>query len=67
MTLLNVDTDEEVVYQIVGEDEADLKLDKISVTSPVARAMIGHVQGDEITVQSPSGDIAYEVLTVAYC
>lgn len=67
VTLLNVDTNEEVVYQIVGEDEADLKQDKISVTSPVARAMIGHVEGDEVTVQSPGGEIVYEVVAVAYC
>ena|SRR3989338_5227929 len=67
VTLLNIDTNEEVVYQIVGEDEADLKQDKISVTSPVARAMIGHVQGDEVIVQSPSGEIVYEVIAVAYC
>lgn len=67
VTLLNIDTDEEVVYQIVGEDEADLKQDKISVTSPVARAMIGHVEGDEVIVQSPGGEMVYEVVAVAYC
>jgi transcription elongation factor GreA len=66
VTLLNIDTDEQVVYQIVGEDEADLKHHKISVTSPVARAVIGKMDGDEVTVQSPSGEIAYEVVKVEY-
>ena len=66
VTLVNVDTDEEVTYQIVGEDEADLKHQKISVTSPVARAIVGRNEGDEVTVQSPKGEIVYEILKVAY-
>jgi transcription elongation factor GreA len=61
VTLLNPVNDRKVVYQIVGEDEADVKSGKISYTSPVARAMMGKEAGDEIVVKAPSGDIAYEV------
>lgn len=66
VALLNLDTDEKVIYQIVGEDEADIKHHKISVTSPVSRAIIGKMEGDEITVQSPSGEIVYEIVGVEY-
>lgn len=66
VTIANMDTDEEVCYQIVGEDEADIKTNKISVTSPVARAMIGKSEGDEFIVQSPKGEVQYEIVTVAY-
>lgn len=66
VTLLNIDTDEKVIYQLVGEDEADFKVQKISVTSPVARAMIGKMEGDEITAQSPKGEVAYEIMKVEY-
>ena len=66
VTLLHVDTDEEVVYQIVGEDEADIKSHKISVTSPVARAMVGKMEGDEVIVQSPKGETHYEIEKVEY-
>ena len=66
VTVLNVDDNAEVMYQIVGEDEADLKYNKISVTSPVARALIGKMEGDEVTVQSPKGDILYEIVRVKY-
>ena len=55
-----------MIYQLVGEDEADIKIQKISVTSPVARAMIGKMEGDEITVQSPKGEAAYEIVRVEY-
>lgn len=66
ISLINVDTEEKVVYQIVGEDEADIKSHKISVSSPVARAMIGKMEGDEITVQSPRGEVVYEIEKVEY-
>ena len=66
ITIVNVDTDEEVTYQLVGEDEADLKHNKISVTSPVARAMIGKSRGDEFIVQSPKGETTYEIMSVKY-
>ncbi|OGT25936.1 MAG: transcription elongation factor GreA [Gammaproteobacteria bacterium RIFCSPLOWO2_02_FULL_42_14] len=66
VTLVNVHSEEEVIYQIVGEDEADLKHRKISVTSPVARAMIGKMETDEVIVLSPSGEVIYEVVKVEY-
>ncbi len=59
--LLNVDTDQHSVYQIVGEDEADVKQEKISVTSPMGRALIGKELGDEVEVQTPSGIALYEI------
>lgn len=64
--LLNIDTDEEVVYRIVGNEESDLKQNKISINSPIARALIGKEEGDEIVVQAPSGNIDYEILEVLY-
>lgn len=64
--LLDLDTDEAVVYQIVGEDEADIKTGKISVGSPVARALIGKEEGDEIVVNAPGGDKDYEIVEVRY-
>ncbi len=64
--LLNVDTDEEVTYKIVGNEEADLKHNKVSVNSPIARALIGKEAGDEVVVQAPSGNIDYEILEVEY-
>lgn len=66
VTLLDPDTDRTVVYQIVGEDEADVKSGKISYTSPVARAMMGKHEGDSIVVKAPSGDINYEIDKVEY-
>ncbi|WFE68633.1 transcription elongation factor GreA [Thiomicrospira sp. R3] len=64
--LLNIDTDEEVSYRIVGNEEADVKANKISINSPIARALIGKTEGEEIVVQAPSGDIDYEILEVLY-
>ncbi|MGD9000134.1 MAG: transcription elongation factor GreA [Granulosicoccaceae bacterium] len=64
--LLNSDTDEEVTYKIVGEDEADIKANMISVTSPIARALIGKSEGDIAIVQAPGGEIEYEILEVQY-
>ncbi|MCF6767784.1 transcription elongation factor GreA [Thiotrichales bacterium 19S11-10] len=66
VTLLDLETEKEKVYQIVGEDEADLKLDKISVVSPIARALIGKHEGDEVEVSTPSGIIEYEIASVKY-
>lgn len=65
-TVINVETDEEVTYQIVGEDEADVKELKISVTSPIARALIGKEVGDIAVVKAPSGDIEYEIDAVKH-
>ena len=64
--LLDVDSNEEIVYQIVGDDEADLKARRISVGSPVARALIGKMEGDEVGVQTPGGTREYEILEVGY-
>jgi transcription elongation factor GreA len=56
----------EITYKIVGEDEADLKKGKISVTSPISRAIVGKSEGDEVTIKTPSGNIVYEILEVKY-
>ncbi|AKX45661.1 transcription elongation factor GreA [Thiopseudomonas alkaliphila] len=64
--IMNVDTDEEVSYQIVGEDEADIKQGKISVTSPIARGLIGKEEGEVVAIQTPSGVVEYEILEVKH-
>lgn len=64
--IVNEDTDEESTYQIVGEDEASVKLGKISITSPIARAMITKEVGDSIEVVAPGGSKGYEILSVTY-
>ncbi len=64
--LVNVEDEREVTYQIVGEDEADIEAGKISVTSPIARALIGKEEGDIAEVQAPSGVIEYEIVAVRY-
>ena len=64
--LVNVDTDEESTYQIVGEDEANVKLGKISNTSPISRAMMGKEVGDEFEVRAPGGAKGYEILAVDF-
>ncbi len=61
VTLLNVETDASVVYRIVGDDEADVKNNLISVSSPIARALIGKEEGDVVVVKAPGGDIEYEI------
>jgi transcription elongation factor GreA len=66
VSLYGVETGKSVTYQIVGEDEADVKNGRISVTSPIARAMMGKNEGDEIIVKAPSGDIAYEIEKVQH-
>lgn len=64
--IVNSETDEEVTYRIVGEDEADVKQNKISVTSPIARALVGKHVDDEVVVRAPQGDVIYEIIEVAY-
>lgn len=64
--IANVETDESLKYQIVGEDEADIKAGKLSVGSPIARALIGKEEGDVVTVKTPSGLIEYEIVEVAH-
>ena len=59
--LINIETDQELRYRIVGEDEADIKQNLISVGSPVARALIGKEEGDVVVVRAPAGDIEYEI------
>jgi len=65
-TLLNLETDKTMRYQIVGEDEADVKAGKISVGSPIARAIMGKEEGDEVVVKAPSGDIEYEISKIEH-
>lgn len=64
--LSNTDTEEEVVYRIVGIDEADLKTGSISVSSPVARALLGKNLGEEVIVRTPGGERTYEILDVVF-
>ncbi|HHM8029400.1 TPA: transcription elongation factor GreA [Pseudomonas aeruginosa] len=64
--IANVETDETVTYQIVGDDEADIKGGKISVNSPIARALIGKTEGDAVLVRTPGGDVEYEIVEVRH-
>ncbi len=64
--LLEIDNDNEVTYQIVGEEEADIATGMISITSPIARALIGREEGEEVTVDAPGGKREYEILDVRY-
>ena len=64
--LLNLSDDSEITYQIVGEDEADIAFGKISCHSPIAKALLGNEEGDEVTVKAPKGNILYEILEVLY-
>ncbi len=66
ITLINLDTDDTVRYKIVGEDEADIKLEKISVTSPLARAVMGKEIGDTASIKTAKGLIQYEIDTVSF-
>lgn len=66
VSLENEDTGEQVTYQIVGIDEADIKLNRISFSSPVARALIGKEEGDIAAVQAPGGIQEYEILSIKY-
>ena len=64
--LFNITTEQDLVYQIVGEDEADLKLGKISYTSPIARALIGKLVDDVVDVKTPGGIVEFEITKVEY-
>ncbi|RQW85081.1 MAG: transcription elongation factor GreA [Geobacter sp.] len=66
VTLYDTMTDEEVTYRIVGEDEADIKLGKMSCSSPVGKALIGHRLDDTVRVKVPSGLKEYEILDIKY-
>lgn len=66
VTILNLDTDEEVTYRIVGEDEANIKENLISVSSPIARGLIGKNLDDEVTINTPGGQTDFEIIAVKY-
>ena len=66
VTLEDCDSEENVTYQIVGDDEADIKQGKVSVSSPIARALIGKYEGDVAEVQAPGGVREYEIVSVQY-
>lgn len=66
VTLVNLDTEETVTYQLVGEDEADIRSGKISVGSPIARALVGKMVGDSVRVQVPSGMVEFEIDNVQH-
>jgi transcription elongation factor GreA len=66
VTLVDEDTEEEKTYQIVGENEADVKSGRVSITSPTARALIGKKVGDSVEVNTPGGGKSYEILKVAF-
>ena len=66
VTLIDEDTEEEKAYQIVGESEADVKLGKVSITSPIARALISKKVGDTVEVNTPGGGKSYEITAIAF-
>ena len=66
VTIVDEDTEEKKVYQIVGESEADVKSGRVSITSPTARALIGKKVGDSVEVNTPGGGKSYEILKVAF-
>ena len=66
VTLVDVEDDRTVAYRIVGEDEADAKANLISVNSPIARALVGKAEGDEVTVNAPGGDVIYDIEAVEH-
>ena len=59
--IINIETDETVTYKIVGDDEADVKNNKISVNSPIARGLIGKSVGDEVVIRTPGGEVEFEI------
>ena len=66
VTVLKSDTEEEITYRIVGDDEADIKVGMISVKSPIARGLIGKEVDDVALIKTPAGDVEYEILEVQY-
>ncbi|EEZ01215.1 transcription elongation factor GreA [Vibrio mimicus] len=66
VTVIDVNTDEEKTYQIVGDDEADIKSGRISVNSPIARGLIGKLEGDEVAIATPGGNKDFEIDRVEY-
>ncbi len=66
VTILNLDSEEEVTYKVVGDDEADIKNNLISVNSPIARGLIGKQQDDVVNITTPSGVVEFEITDVKY-
>ena len=66
VTLIDLQNNDEITYKIVGEDEADIKSNLISYSSPIARAIIGKYEGDDVVFQAPGGEREYEVVSVEY-
>ncbi|GAC12926.1 transcription elongation factor GreA [Aliiglaciecola lipolytica] len=66
VTIINLDSDEETTYKIVGDDESDIKNNLISVNSPIARGLIGKEEDDIVTIQTPAGTVEYEISQVEY-
>jgi len=66
VTLIDEETEEEKIYQIVGDQESDVKQGRISISSPIARALIGKSKGDSIDVHAPGGSRSYEVISLKY-
>ena len=66
VTLYDAEADTETTYQVVGDLESDLKENRIAITSPIARAMIGKEEGDEIVVRAPAGELVYEIVQIEY-
>jgi transcription elongation factor GreA len=66
VSMINLETDQSVTYRIVGDDEAEVKANKISVNSPIARALIGKEEGDVVIVKAPGGDVEYEIEKVEH-
>jgi len=66
VTIVNSETEESLCYQLVGDDEANVKAGKLSINSPMARAVIGKIEGDAVMVQTPNGPVEYEIAKVDY-
>ena len=66
VTIENLDTEEQKTYMIVGDDEADFKINKISVNSPIARGLLGKNEGDDVKINTPNGEVEYEIVKVEY-
>jgi len=66
VTLADEDTEEEITYQIVGQDEADIKEGRLSITAPLARSLIGKSAGDQVEVVTPGGSKSYEIVTIQF-
>ncbi|WP_216933874.1 MULTISPECIES: transcription elongation factor GreA [unclassified Acinetobacter] len=66
VTIENLNTEEQKTYKIVGDDEADFKINKISVNSPIARGLLGKYEGDDAKITTPNGEVEYEIVKVEY-